>query len=315
MAEQDPTTTGLRRVPSADERNGLTRESHIFSVDVEEYFHVLAFQRTISRSEWDDWPCRAEAGVDLLLELLAERDYLGTFFTVGWLAERQPWLIRRIAAAGHEVASHSWWHRRVDRLSEKDFREDARRTRSLLQDLTGQPIFGFRAPSFSMGRHTPWAFDVLIGEGYRYDSSVFPIRRPDYGDPTAPLTPYVVERAEGTMLELPLATTQIAGMRWPAAGGGYFRQLPYALTRRAFREHGEAGHAGVFYVHPWELDPEQPRVAAPLLSRMRHYRGLNHTAPRLRRLLAEFSFTSIAERYGIAEAQRRGVEWVPEASI
>ena len=279
--------------------------SHIFTVDVEEYFHVLAFQGTINSADWDHWPSRAEAGVDRLLELLAEQGHRGTFFTVGWLAERQPSLVRRIAEAGHEIASHTWWHRPVDRVTPDEFRQDVSRTRALLQDLTGQPVYGFRAPSFSIGPHTQWAFDILVEEGHRYDSSIFPIRRPDYGDRSAPTVPYIIERPGGALLELPLATTVFAGLRLPAAGGGYFRQLPYALTRRAFRELSRAGQSGVFYIHPWELDPDQPRVAAPLLSRARHYRGLEKTVPRLERLVTEFQFTSVARRYGITE------EWLP----
>ncbi len=279
--------------------------SHIFTVDVEEYFHVLAFQETIKIADWAQWPSRAEAGVDRLLELLSERGHCGTFFVVGWLAERQPSLVRRIADAGHEIASHTWWHRPVYQTTPDEFREDVGRTRALLQDLTGQPVYGFRAPSFSIGPDTPWAFDILIEEGHRYDSSVFPIRRPDYGDPSAPTVPYMIERPGGALLELPLATTVIAGLRLPAAGGGYFRQLPYALTRRAFQALGRAGQSGVFYIHPWELDPDQPRVAAPFLSRVRHYRGLEKTVPRLERLVTEFRFTSAAQRYGITE------EWVP----
>ncbi len=279
--------------------------SHIFTVDVEEYFHVLAFQGTINSADWDQWPSRAEAGVDRLLELLSEQGHCGTFVTVGWLAERQPSLVRRIADAGHEIASHTWWHRPVDRVTKDEFRQDVGRTRALLQDLTGQPVYGFRAPSFSIGPHTQWAFDILLEQGHRYDSSIFPIRRPDYGDPSAPTVPYLIERPEGALLELPLATTVVAGLRLPAAGGGYFRQLPYSLTRRAFQALGRAGQSGVFYIHPWELDPDQPRVAAPLLSRARHYRGLEKTVPRLERLVTEFRFTSAARRYGITEG------WVP----
>jgi len=305
MADQDPASLGLQSVPSADQRSRLARQLHVFTVDVEEYFQVLAFQGTIKSAEWEQWPSRAEVGVHKLLELLSERGHHGTFFTVGWLAKRQPSLVRRIAEAGHEIASHTWWHRSVDRVTAEEFRQDVGRTRALLQDLTGQPVYGFRAPSFSIGPHTPWAFDVLLEEGYRYDSSIFPIRWPDYGNPSAPTVPYMIHRPGGTLLELPLATTVVAGVRLPAAGGGYFRQLPYALTRRAFRKLDREGQSGVFYIHPWELDPDQPRVAAPLLSRVRHYRGLKKTLPRLERLMTEFRFTSAARRYGITE------EWVP----
>ncbi len=275
----------------------ISAPAQVFSVDVEEYFQVLAFEEAVPRSEWDRMPSRVEASVDELLELLARHDAVGTFFTVGWLAERKPRLVRRIAEQGHEIASHSWWHRRVTTLSSDELREDIRRCRNALEQAGGRPVIGFRAPSFSIVPGTEWAFDALIEEGYRYDSSIFPIRRPDYGYPGAPTAPYEIRRPAGSLLELPLATTTIAGVRLPAAGGGYLRQLPYRLTERAFDEHAARGESGMFYIHPWEIDAEQPRLPVSLLTRLRHYNGLGRTMPRLVRLLARFRFTSVERRY------------------
>lgn len=271
--------------------------AQIFSVDVEEYFQVLAFERAVPRSGWDQMPSRVEASVDQLLELLARHDAIGTFFTVGWLAERKPALVRRIADQGHEIASHSWWHRRVTSLTPDEFRDDVRRCRTTLEQAAGRPVLGFRAPSFSIVPGAEWAFDVLVEEGYAYDSSIFPIRRPGYGYPGAPVVPYEIRRPAGTLLELPMATTTIAGVRLPAAGGGYLRQLPYRLTERAFDEHAARNESGMFYIHPWEIDEAQPRLGVPLLTWFRHYNGLARTRPRLERLLARFRFTSAERRY------------------
>ncbi|HYL29765.1 MAG TPA: DUF3473 domain-containing protein, partial [Gemmatimonadales bacterium] len=172
-----------------------------------------------------------------------------------------------------------------------------------------QPVFGFRAPSFSIVPGTEWAFDVLLEEGYRYDSSIFPIRRPDYGYPGAPADAYLIRRPAGTLLEIPLATTAVAGLRLPAAGGGYLRHLPLALIQRALREHADRRAPAMFYIHPWEIDPDQPRLAAPLLTRIRHYRGLARTLPRLERLLAEFRFTSVARHFGIPRGPAAREAW------
>jgi len=273
---------------------------HVFSVDVEEYFQVLAFEQSVPRSSWDTLPSRVDESVDRLLELLARHSATATFFTVGWLAERKPALVRRIAALGHEIACHSWWHRRVTTLPPEEFRRDVRRCRELLEDVTGRRVAGFRAPSFSIVPGVEWAFDILVEEGYRYDSSVFPIRLRDYGYPGAPADAYEVRRPAGVLLELPMATTVIAGVRLPAAGGGYLRHLPYALTERAFREHGARGASGMFYVHPWEIDEGQPRLPVSWVTRLRHYAGISRTLPRLERLLSQFRFVSVERRYNFA---------------
>lgn len=279
--------------------------AHLFSVDVEEHFQVNAFDRILSRDEWERQPSRVERNTDVLLELLARHEAHATFFTLGWVAERQPALLRRIAAAGHEIASHGWWHRRLTTLTPEEFREEARRSKAVLESLTGRMVTGFRAPSFSIVPGGEWAFDVLLEEGYRYDSSLFPIRRPDYGYPSAPPAPHEIRRAAGTLLELPLATLDVLGLRLPAAGGGYLRQLPLGLIQRAFRGLGARGTPGMFYIHPWEVDPAQPRLPVGVVTRLRHYGGLERTLPRLERLLSEFRFTSV-ERWlhGGTERQR-----------
>ena len=271
---------------------------HLFTVDVEDYFHVNAFEGSIRRDEWDGFPSRVERSTDMILDLLDRHGMVGTFFTLGWVAKKAPALVRRIAAAGHEIGSHGWWHRKLDGLSADQFREEVRSSRAILEDQAGQRVAGFRAPSFSIGPGREWAFDVLLEEGYRYDSSLFPIRRPGYGYPGAHPDPHLITRASGTLLELPVATTMLGGVRLPAGGGGYFRQLPYQLCSRALPEAQRRGAPAMFYIHPWEVDVDQPRISVPLVTRLRHYGGLHRTLPRLERLLREFRFTSVARRFG-----------------
>ncbi len=274
--------------------------AHLFTVDVEEYFQVSLFDDVVARSEWDSMPSRIERNVDALLELLDRYDTLGTFFTLGWIAERNPNVVRRISDAGHEVASHGWWHRRIPSLEREEFRAGIRDSKALLEDLTGRPVLGFRAPSFSLIPGTEWAFDLLLEEGYRYDSSVFPIRRRGYGSPGASPVEHTIRRSAGTLLELPLATVKIAGIRAPAAGGAYLRLLPLGLVRKALTDASREGRSAVFYVHPWEVDPEQPRMPVSWIARLRHYSGLDRTLARLDHLLREFRFTSISRRYGFS---------------
>lgn len=268
--------------------------THIFSIDVEEHFQVSAFDRVLSRADWDSQPSRVEANIDRLLELLGSYGATATFFTLGWVAERHPDLVRRITGAGHELGSHTWWHRKVATSTAAEFREEVRRSKGILEDLSATPVRGFRAPSFSIVPGTEWAFDVLLEEGYTYDSSLFPIRRPDYGYPGAPAIPYPITRPAGRLLELPMATLSLLGVRIPAAGGGYLRQFPLGLIQRAFRDFGRAGQPGMFYIHPWEVDPEQPRLQVGWLTRIRHYRGLDSSMERLKVILNEFRFTSVS---------------------
>lgn len=268
---------------------------HLFSVDVEEHFQVSAFDSVLSRADWGAQPSRVESNTDRLLELLARHDAKGTFFTLGWVAERHPGLIRRIAEAGHELASHGWWHRRVTTLSRDEFRDEVVRSKQTIEAMAGRPVRGFRAPSFSIVPGTEWAFDLLLEAGYTYDSSLFPIRRPGYGYPGAPTGPHRIARPGGTLLELPLATASVFGIPVPAAGGGYLRQFPLGLIRRAFHQSAEAGQPAMFYIHPWEVDPDQPRLPVGWLTRIRHYRGLGKTMERLSALLEEFRFTSVGD--------------------
>ncbi|MGH7541278.1 MAG: polysaccharide deacetylase family protein, partial [Gemmatimonadota bacterium] len=204
---------------------GSSGPRHLFTVDVEEYFQVTVFEHLVAPEEWDELPSRVARGVGELLELLGRYDTYATFFTLGWVADRHPRVVRAIADAGHEIASHGWWHRRIPTLTREHLRSELRDSKAILEDVCGKPIRGFRAPSFSLVPGSEWVFDLLLEEGYRYDSSVFPIRRRGYGYPGADPTPHSVERPGGTLLELPLATGRMAGVRLPAAGGGYLRTL------------------------------------------------------------------------------------------
>jgi polysaccharide deacetylase family protein (PEP-CTERM system associated) len=271
---------------------------HFFSVDVEEFFHAHVFDRLVPRDQWDRQPSRVEAATGVLLDLLARHRASGTFFTLGWVAQRHPDLVRRIAGAGHEVASHSWWHPKISDLAPAEFREEVRSSKAILEDLIGQPVTGFRAPSFSIRPGMEWAFDVLLEEGYTWDSSLFPIRRPGYGWPGAPVVPHYIERPGGKLLEIPPATLPFLGQRLPAAGGGYLRQFPFEVIRAAFRGALNDGVPAMFYVHPWDIDDGQPRLPLPMVRRLRHYRGIAGALPRIDRLLGEFRFTSVAAWLG-----------------
>ena len=251
---------------------------------------MQAFACTIPRAAWDSLPRRVEANTERLLALFERAGVQATFFTLGWVAERHPALIRRIVAAGHELASHGHGHELVDRLGEAAFRADVRRARAVLENAGGVAVGGYRAPTFSIGARTPWAFDVLAGEGYRYSSSLYPVRHDLYGSPDAPRLPHRV--AGGALWEFPMTTLALFGRNLPVAGGGWFRLLPYPLFRAALRRcHAAEQRPSVFYTHPWEIDPGQPRVAgAPARARFRHYTGLAATERRLGRLLRDFAW-------------------------
>jgi polysaccharide deacetylase family protein (PEP-CTERM system associated) len=264
-------------------------------VDVEEYFHVSAFERILSSAEWWRYPSRVEMQVVALLELLARAGSTATFFCLGWVARRHPRLVRSLVEAGHEVASHGWWHRRVTTISPGQFAYEVRASKALLEDVTGREVLGYRAPSFSIVPGREWALDILLDQGYRYDSSLFPIRRRGYGYPGTPSGPHERALAGGTLVELPPATLGVLGMRIPAGGGGYLRQFPLAVIRAALRQHARRGIPAMLYIHPWEIDPAQPRLPVGPLTRLRHYRGLDQTTGRLAALMLEFRFTSAAE--------------------
>ena len=284
-------------------RSKIFPPTHFFTVDVEEYFQVRALRSVVSRDEWLSRPSRVAKSIDDLLACLDRHEARGTFFLLGWIARYHPEVVRSIARAGHEIASHGFWHEQVTSLTPAQFLEDVRSSKCELEDVTGTQVLGYRAPSFSIIPGWEWAFDVLIEAGYRYDSSLFPIRRRGYGYPSAQRTPHVIQRPKGTLAEFPLATTKILSYQVPAAGGGYLRQFPLAVIRRAFREASERGESATFYIHPWEIDPEQPRLAVSQLNRLRHYRGLDAALERIERLLEEFSFDAIASSLPAVEAQ------------
>lgn len=268
--------------------------THHFTVDVEEYFQVSALESRVSRRDWDGLESRVRASVEQVLRLLSEHGAGATFFVLGWVAARHPDLVHSIDRAGHEVASHGWDHRRVTQQTQEAFRDSVRRTKDLLEDLTGKTVLGYRAPTFSIVPGREWALDTLIEEGHRYDSSLFPIWRPGYGYPSGKRDPHWISRPPGRLVEIPPATLRVWGVNLPAGGGAYFRLLPYALFRAAFRDHERRGVPATFYMHPWEIDHHQPRFDVPVLARLRHYGGLGSTARRLGRLLSEFRFQPIA---------------------
>jgi polysaccharide deacetylase family protein (PEP-CTERM system associated) len=265
------------------------------SVDVEDYFQVSAFDRVVSRAGWDDFESRVVPNTERILELFASEGVRSTFFVLGWVAERFPRLVRQIAAAGHEIASHGYHHQLLYTLTPAQFREDVRAAKALLEQASGTPVTGFRAPSYSIVESSLWALDILIEEGYAYDTSIFPIHHDRYGIPNAERHEHVIRRNAGTLIELPASTTRVGNVNLPIAGGGYFRLLPYAWTRWGIRRvNRQEKKPVVFYFHPWEIDPDQPRFAVGAASRLRHYTGLDRTPERLRRLMREFRFTSVA---------------------
>ncbi len=266
-------------------------------MDVEDYFQVSAFEPHIDRSDWSRLPLRVEANVDRILALFDEQDVRATFFTLGWIAQRLPAMVRRIVAEGHELASHGWEHRRVPEQQPAVFFRDVRRTLGLLQDIAGVQVFGYRAASYSIGADSLWALDVLADAGYRYSSSIAPLRHDLYGMPEAPRFPFAA--AGGRLTEIPVTTIRLAGHNLPCGGGGWFRLHPYPFTRWALRHINRREHQrGLFYFHPWEIDPEQPRqTGIGVRTRLRHYLNLSRTEPRLRRLLADFRWAPINRVY------------------
>lgn len=268
------------------------------TIDVEDYFQVSALAPHIARGTWDSIPCRVERNLDRLLDLLEQKKSRATFFTLGWIAERYPHLIRRFVAGGHEVASHGYGHLRANEQTRDEFREDIHRAKVILEDLGGVAVHGYRAPSFSIDERNLWAFDVLVDAGYRYSSSVYPVHHDHYGMPNSPRFPYQVR--EG-FVEVPVTTTQFLGRNLPAGGGGYFRLAPYGLSRWAIeRVNRVDGKPAIFYMHPWEIDPEQPRVpGVSLKTRFRHYINLARTEGRLARLLTDFRWDTVPRAFGL----------------
>jgi len=268
-------------------RNAMT-------IDVEDYFHVSAFASHIAREDWDRLPCRVERNVDAILAMLDEHKTHATYFMLGWVAERYPGLVRRIVEQGHELASHGYAHQRANEQNRQEFRQDITRAKALLEDISGVKVQGYRAPSFSIGHGNLWALECLSEAGYRYSSSVYPIRHDHYGMPGAPRFAFYPEGGRG-LLELPLTTVRLFNCNLPAGGGGYFRLLPYSVSRWCLiRVNTVDRQSCIFYFHPWEIDPEQPRVrGVSARTKFRHYLNLDRTEARLRRLLADFAWDRI----------------------
>ena len=286
------------------------------SIDLEDYFQVEAFASRINYNEWDNYPCRIKQNTKKILNILDDYQIKATFFCLGWIAKRYPSLIKNIAQRGHEVASHGYAHKPIYKQSPKEFREDIKRTKNILEDITGKPVFGYRAPTYSITQKTLWTLEILAEEGYKYDSSIFPIKHDLYGIPNAPRFPFVVtfQHSHVTrfniqtcklanlqtcqlLREFPLTTLRILNINIPVAGGGYFRLFPYAFIKNALKYINiKEKKPFVFYLHPWELDPNQPRINhIPWRSRFRHYVNLDKTEGKFRKLLSDFKFGTVLE--------------------
>ncbi|MEM7226387.1 MAG: XrtA system polysaccharide deacetylase [Pseudomonadota bacterium] len=268
------------------------------TVDVEDYFQVWAFSNQVRLEDWPSYPCRIERNMDRVLALFDEQGIKATFFTLGWVAERYPQIMRRIAEEGHELASHGYQHIKVHEQTPEAFRADVRKTKRLLEDLSGLGIKGYRAASFSIGEKTPWAAEILAEEGHSYSSSIHPIRHDHYGDSQAPRFPFQPSGDHG-LVEIPITTLNLFSRHLPCAGGGYFRLLPYSYVRWALqRVNRQEGQPCIFYFHPWEVDPEQPRFeGVPLKTRLRHYTNLNRMEGRLRTILKDFAWDRVDRVY------------------
>ena len=264
------------------------------TIDVEDYFQVSAFEGVAPRHRWDGFESRVCANTDRILALFEEYGTKATFFILGWVAERHPQLVKRIAAGGHEIASHGYAHRLVYDLTRDAFRDDVRRSKAVIEAAAGVPVLGYRAPSYSITPRSLWALDVLIEEGFTYDASVYPIHHDRYGIPLSPRAPYVLEREAGSLVEAPGSAVRVGPLNLPVGGGGYFRLLPYQWTRWGIsRINTRENRPAIFYLHPWEVDAGQPRLRTGLLGRFRHYRNLHRTEGRLRRLLGDFEFGTL----------------------
>jgi polysaccharide deacetylase family protein (PEP-CTERM system associated) len=272
--------------PHIDRVNALT-------VDIEDYFQVESLAHVVSRAQWPAWPRRVVANTHILLELFAEQRVQGTFFVLGWIAEHEPRLVREIVAAGHELACHGYEHRLIYEQTRAAFQADIRSAKARLEDVAGVRVDAYRAPSYSITPHSTWAIDVLIQEGFRYDSSIFPVHHDRYGMPKAQRFPHLLSTSAGELIEFPPSTVRLSALRCnvPAAGGGYFRIYPYRLFQAAVRHINRAeGEPVIFVVHPWEIDPGQPALACGWLNHWRHHVNLSRTLPRLRQLLSDFKF-------------------------
>jgi polysaccharide deacetylase family protein (PEP-CTERM system associated) len=294
-----------------DHHNGARNAGllNAFTVDVEDYFHVAALSSAIARESWSLRELRVEDNIERLLGILDEHDVHATFFVLGWLAERAPTLVRRIADGGHEIGCHGFSHKLVYRQTPLEFREETIRAKEYLEDTVGHAVHGYRAASFSITRDSLWALDVLIDLGFRYDSSIFPIHHDLYGLPGATPEPHPISAPSGrTLAEFPMSAASFFGIQVPVSGGGYFRILPYWLTRAGLKQINERRERPfAFYLHPWELDPGQPRIRVGAFSRFRHYTNLSRCEARLQRVLADFAFTTMHEalqQHGLVAFER-----------
>lgn len=274
---------------------------HAMTVDVEDYFHVSAFYDVIKQKDWDNWPTRVEANTLRLLDLFEANNIKCTFFVLGWVAERFPDLIKKLSDQGHEIASHGYSHQLVYTQTPEVFKEETRKSKDILEQICQKPVEGYRAASYSITRKSLWALDILDELGFKWDSSIFPVHHENYGVPGSPTRPYQIELSSGNKItEFPLTSAKVMGMSIPAAGGGYFRQYPYALSRWLFERASENQTKPlIFYLHPWEIDPDQPRVpGASLKSRFRHYTNLHRCYNRLENMISDFNFGTIQQSLG-----------------
>lgn len=281
--------------------------THAMTVDVEDYYHVAAFNKAINPADWDTWPSRVEANTNKLLQLFDDANIKITFFILGWVAERYPELVKTIRAQGHEIASHGYSHQLIYKQDQQVFREETAKSKQILEDLGQAPVIGYRAASYSITRKSLWALDTLADLGFTWDSSIFPTRHDNYGIPGSPEEPYKIITNSGAVLtEFPLTTAKVFGQSVPAAGGGYFRQYPYALSRWLFeRASLNQTKPQIFYLHPWEIDPDQPRVPnASWFSNFRHYTNLKRCLPRLERMIGDFQFGTISQSLRSTDIKR-----------
>lgn len=270
------------------------------SIDVEDYFQVAAFSRYIAFNDWDEWNARnprVAHNTHKILDIFDNYGVKGTFFVLGWVAERYPQLVKEIAERGHEVGCHGYSHQLIYRQPRKIFRQETWRAMGILRDLSQSPVEGYRAASFSICKQSEWALDILSEAGFKYDSSIFPIRHDLYGMPDSPRSPYRISTGQGReLVEFPMSTHRVMGWQMPVSGGGYFRLFPYCFTRYALKTINRRDKTPfMFYLHPWEVDPEQPRIPAGLVSRFRHYNNLSRCQSRLEKLLADFTFTTVRD--------------------
>jgi len=285
------------------------------SIDVEDYFQVSNFSKVIRFSDWDKYQCRVERNTLYVLNVLNDFNVKATFFVLGWIAERYPQLIKNIHQEGHEIASHGYCHQLISSQTREEFREDTRKTKRILEDITGVDVIGYRAPAYSITQKSFWTFEVLIKEGFKYDSSILPIRSYHYGIPDTPRFPFVINgnptnpmnsvnsinSSDGFIIEFPISTVRLFANNLPIAGGGYFRLFPYQFTKWGLKKiNQEENKPFIFYLHPWEFDPDQPRIKkASTLSKFRHYVNLEKTEPKLKRLLKDFNFSTVREVLGL----------------